>query len=139
MTPQIEYCLTRSRRVSGRRQELVHERDHHTAFAHAGGDALHGAGTNVAHRKDPWNRGFKQVGVAFDRPAVSSSIRSGDHVALRIPFDRCGARHNPGFCELVSIDVHRTMFGLPSLQVEVLVADMKHLKIATPREYVRHL
>src|SRR5262244_850598 len=37
------------------------------------------------------------------------------------------------------IDDHRTMFGLPSIQVEVLEADMKNLKIATPREYVRHL
>jgi hypothetical protein len=37
------------------------------------------------------------------------------------------------------IDDHRTMFGLPSIQIEVLQADMKNLKIATPREYVRHL
>jgi hypothetical protein len=37
------------------------------------------------------------------------------------------------------IDDHRTMFGLPSIQVEVLQADMKSLKIETPREYVRHL
>src|SRR5262252_1052241 len=37
------------------------------------------------------------------------------------------------------IDDHRTMFGLPSIQVEVLEADMKNIKIATPREYVRHL
>jgi hypothetical protein len=28
---------------------------------------------------------------------------------------------------------------LPGLQVEVLEADMKNLKIQTPREYVRHL
>ena len=37
------------------------------------------------------------------------------------------------------IDDHRTMFGLPGIQVEVLEADMKNLKIQTPREYVRHL
>src|SRR5262249_60092707 len=37
------------------------------------------------------------------------------------------------------IDDHRTMFGLPGIQVEVLEADMKNLKIATPREYIRHL
>src|SRR5260370_23177119 len=37
------------------------------------------------------------------------------------------------------IDDHRTMFGLPNLQVEVLEAYMKNLRIATPREYVRHL
>src|SRR5438445_10985521 len=67
----------------------VHERDHHTAFAHAGGGALHGVGTNVTYGKDPWNRGFEQVGITFDRPALSSSTRSGDHVAPRIPFDRC--------------------------------------------------
>ena len=37
------------------------------------------------------------------------------------------------------IDDHRTMFGLPSIQIEMLKGDMKNLKIATPREYVRHL
>ena len=37
------------------------------------------------------------------------------------------------------IDDHRTMFGLPRIQVEVLEADMKNLKISTHREYVRHL
>jgi len=37
------------------------------------------------------------------------------------------------------VDDYRTLFGLPSLQVEVLEADMKNLRIATPREYVRHL
>ncbi len=37
------------------------------------------------------------------------------------------------------IDDHRTMFGLPGIQVELLKADMKNLKIQTPREYVRHL
>src|SRR5216683_369690 len=37
------------------------------------------------------------------------------------------------------IDDYRTMFGLPNIQVEVLQADMKSLKIETPREYVRHL
>ena len=37
------------------------------------------------------------------------------------------------------IEDHRTMFGLPNIQVEVLQADMKSLKIETPREYVRHL
>jgi len=31
------------------------------------------------------------------------------------------------------------MFGLPGIQVEVLEADMKNLKIPTHREYVRHL
>ena len=34
---------------------------------------------------------------------------------------------------------HRTMFGLPPIQVEVLEADMKNLKISTHREYIRHL
>ena len=37
------------------------------------------------------------------------------------------------------IDDHRTMFGLPRLQVEALQADMKSLKISSPREYIRHL
>ena len=37
------------------------------------------------------------------------------------------------------IDDHHTMFGLPSIQVQVLEADMKNLKIATNREYIRHL
>ncbi len=37
------------------------------------------------------------------------------------------------------IDDHRTLFGLPNLQVEMLEADMKNLKIAAPREYIRHL
>ena len=37
------------------------------------------------------------------------------------------------------IDDHRTMFGLPGIQVEVLEADMKNLKISTHREYIRHL
>lgn len=37
------------------------------------------------------------------------------------------------------IDDYRTMFGLPSIQVDVLEADMKNLKIATHREYIRHL
>ena len=37
------------------------------------------------------------------------------------------------------IDDHRTMFGLPRLQVESLQADMKSLKISSPREYIRHL
>lgn len=37
------------------------------------------------------------------------------------------------------IDDHRTLFGLPTIQVEVLQADMKNLKIPRPREYVRHL
>jgi len=37
------------------------------------------------------------------------------------------------------IDDHRTMFGLPRIQVEVLEADMKNLKISRYREYVRHL
>ncbi len=37
------------------------------------------------------------------------------------------------------IDDYRTLFGLPSIQVEVLKADMKSLKLATHREYVRHL
>jgi len=37
------------------------------------------------------------------------------------------------------IDDHRTMFGLPSIQIDVLQADMKKLKIWTPREYFRHL
>src|SRR5215475_10484797 len=37
------------------------------------------------------------------------------------------------------IDDYRTMFGLPNLQVQVLKADMKNLKIATHREYIRHL
>ncbi len=37
------------------------------------------------------------------------------------------------------IDDHRTMFGLPRIQVEVLEADMKNLKISTHCEYVRHL
>ena len=37
------------------------------------------------------------------------------------------------------IDDHRTMFGLPRIQVEVLEADMKNLKISTYRDYVRHL
>jgi len=37
------------------------------------------------------------------------------------------------------IDDHRTMFGLPRLQVETLEADMKSLKISSPREYIRHL
>jgi len=31
------------------------------------------------------------------------------------------------------------MFGLPGIQVEVLEADMKNLKIQRHREYVRHL
>ncbi len=37
------------------------------------------------------------------------------------------------------IDDYRIMFGLPGIQVEVLEADMKNLKIQTNREYVRHL
>jgi hypothetical protein len=37
------------------------------------------------------------------------------------------------------IDDYRTMFGLPRIQVEVLEADMKTLKISTHREYIRHL
>src|ERR1700682_3732922 len=37
------------------------------------------------------------------------------------------------------IDDHRTMFGLPRIQVELLEVDMKNLKIQTPRDYVRHL
>ncbi len=37
------------------------------------------------------------------------------------------------------IEDHRTMFGLPSIQVEVLEADMQNLKIPTNREYIRHL
>ena len=37
------------------------------------------------------------------------------------------------------IDDHRTMFGLPRLQVEMLEADMKSLNISSPREYIRHL
>ena len=37
------------------------------------------------------------------------------------------------------IDDYRTMFGLPGIQVEVLEADMKSLKIPTHREYIRHL
>ena len=37
------------------------------------------------------------------------------------------------------IDDHRTMFGLPRLQVEVLESDMRNLKISSPREYIRHL
>jgi hypothetical protein len=37
------------------------------------------------------------------------------------------------------IDDYRTMFGLPRIQVEILEADMKNLKIPTPREYIRHL
>ena len=37
------------------------------------------------------------------------------------------------------IDDYRTMFGLPQLQVDVLEADMKSLKLSSPREYVRHL
>ena len=37
------------------------------------------------------------------------------------------------------IDDYRTMFGLPRIQVDVLKADMKNLKIPTHREYVRHL
>jgi hypothetical protein len=37
------------------------------------------------------------------------------------------------------IDDHRTMFGLPRIQVEVMEADMKNLKISTHREYIRHL
>ena len=37
------------------------------------------------------------------------------------------------------IDDYRSMFGLPRIQVEVLEADMKNLKISTHREYIRHL
>ncbi len=37
------------------------------------------------------------------------------------------------------IDDHRTMFGLPGLQVEMLEADMKNLKLPSHREYIRHL
>jgi len=37
------------------------------------------------------------------------------------------------------IDDYRTLFGLPRIQVEVLEADMKILKISIRREYVRHL
>lgn len=37
------------------------------------------------------------------------------------------------------IDDHRTMFGLPRLQVELLETDMKNLRISSPREYIRHL
>ena len=37
------------------------------------------------------------------------------------------------------IDDHRTMFGLPRLQVELLEEDMKSLNISSPREYIRHL
>jgi hypothetical protein len=37
------------------------------------------------------------------------------------------------------IDDHRTMFGLPRIQVEMLEVDMKNLKISTHREYIRHL
>ncbi len=34
---------------------------------------------------------------------------------------------------------YRTMFGLPRIQVEVLEADMRNLKLPTHREYIRHL
>ncbi|HEX4802162.1 MAG TPA: hypothetical protein VFV14_01555 [Myxococcaceae bacterium] len=37
------------------------------------------------------------------------------------------------------IDDYRNMFDLPGIQVEVLEADMKNLRISTHREYVRHL
>src|SRR5262249_60589161 len=37
------------------------------------------------------------------------------------------------------IDDHRTMFGLPQLQVQVLETDMKNLKLSSHREYIRHL
>jgi hypothetical protein len=37
------------------------------------------------------------------------------------------------------VDDHRTVFGLPRIQVELLAADMKDLKISTHREYMRHL
>jgi hypothetical protein len=37
------------------------------------------------------------------------------------------------------VDDHRTLFGLPRIQTEVLEADMKNLKIPTYREYIRHL
>ncbi len=37
------------------------------------------------------------------------------------------------------IDDYRTMFGLPRIQVEVLDADMRGLKVPSPREYIRHL
>jgi len=37
------------------------------------------------------------------------------------------------------LDDHRTLYGLPQLQVEILEADMKALKLASYRDYVRHL
>ena len=37
------------------------------------------------------------------------------------------------------LDDHRTLYGLPQLQVELLEADMKALKLASYRDYVRHL
>ncbi len=37
------------------------------------------------------------------------------------------------------LDDHRTLYGLPQLQVELLGADMKALKVASYRDYVRHL
>jgi len=37
------------------------------------------------------------------------------------------------------IDDHRTMFGLPQLQVQMLEIDMKNLKLPSHREYIRHL
>jgi hypothetical protein len=37
------------------------------------------------------------------------------------------------------LDDHRTLYGLPQLQVELLEADMKALKVTSYRDYVRHL
>ncbi len=37
------------------------------------------------------------------------------------------------------IDDHRTLFGLPQMQVDLLEADMRALKLPSHREYLRHL
>ena len=37
------------------------------------------------------------------------------------------------------LDDHRTLYGLPQLQVELLEADMKALRLTSHRDYIRHL
>ncbi len=37
------------------------------------------------------------------------------------------------------IEDHRSLFGLPQLQVEALEQDMRKLKLPSHREYLRHL
>jgi hypothetical protein len=82
------HCGLGSGRIALRRQVLVDEGNRHAALADGRGDAFDRAQADIAAGEDARRAGFKEIGIAAERPAPGFfQIVAGEDVSARVARD----------------------------------------------------